>query len=265
MKNKQQQTIADFGKQWKKYKKNQGYYGSVDLLSDIFSSLLNVNELHGAKVAEVGSGTGRIVNMLLASGVAHVTAIEPSEAYEVLVKNTDNTDNRVTCLQITGEQLPLRNFDYVFSIGVLHHIEDPFPCVKTVFSSLKPSGRFLIWLYGKEGNTLYLSIINLLRFGTTMIPDSLLDVLVIVIDFFLIIYIKLSQLFPLALSQYINEVLSKLNKKNRRLVIFDQLNPAYAKYYSRQEAIDLMKSGGFVNIQAYHRHGYSWTVIGTKP
>ena len=50
----------------------------------------------------------------------------------------------------------------------------------------------------------------------------------------------------------------------RRLVIYDQLNPAHAKYYRRKEVKKLMRDAGFSNIRLYHRHGYSWTAIGTK-
>jgi len=50
----------------------------------------------------------------------------------------------------------------------------------------------------------------------------------------------------------------------RRLVIYDQLNPAYAKYYTREEAQDLLARQGFVDIRLHHRHGVSWTVLGTK-
>jgi hypothetical protein len=51
----------------------------------------------------------------------------------------------------------------------------------------------------------------------------------------------------------------------RRLVIYDQLNPAYAKYYTQTEAEQLLARAGFSDVRTYHRHGYSWTVIGTKP
>ena len=34
------QTIADFGEQWTKYRDNPEYYGSADLLADIFGALL---------------------------------------------------------------------------------------------------------------------------------------------------------------------------------------------------------------------------------
>jgi len=46
---------------------------------------------------------------------------------------------------------------------------------------------------------------------------------------------------------------------------FDQLNPAEARYYRRAQAMELLEAAGFQDVQLFHRHGYSWTVIGTKP
>jgi hypothetical protein len=51
----------------------------------------------------------------------------------------------------------------------------------------------------------------------------------------------------------------------RRLVIYDQLNPTYAKYHKRHEAIALLEKSGFINVKAHHRHGYSWCVLGETP
>lgn len=51
----------------------------------------------------------------------------------------------------------------------------------------------------------------------------------------------------------------------RRLVIYDQLNPAYAKYYTRAEAYELLRQAGFDDVRLHHRHGYSWTAVGTRP
>lgn len=45
----------------------------------------------------------------------------------------------------------------------------------------------------------------------------------------------------------------------------DQLNPRHAKYYHGQEVERLLADAGFTEIRRYHRHGYSWTAIGTKP
>ena len=81
------QTIKDFGSQWLRYRDNEGYYGSLELFEDILSPFLKPDEIKGCKVAEIGSGTGRIVNMLLAAGAKHVIAVEPSDAFEVLCRN----------------------------------------------------------------------------------------------------------------------------------------------------------------------------------
>lgn len=48
-------------------------------------------------------------------------------------------------------------------------------------------------------------------------------------------------------------------------MIYDQLNPAYAKYYRRDEARALLEDAGFQDVRLHHRHGYSWTVLGTHP
>lgn len=157
-------TIKDFGDQWLRYSDNEGYYGSLELFSDILFPFLKPDDFRNCKVAEIGSGAGRIVNMLLESGVQHIVAVEPSDAFAVLVRNIQNYE-RVNCLKITGDQLPeYGDLDYVFSIGVLHHIPDPKPVVKAVYKALKPGGHHLIWLYGKEGNELYLALLTLTSF-----------------------------------------------------------------------------------------------------
>ncbi|MBS3919000.1 MAG: class I SAM-dependent methyltransferase [Deltaproteobacteria bacterium] len=258
-------TIKDFGKQWLRYPDNEGYYGSLELLADILSPFLKIDELKNSRVAEIGSGTGRIINMLLQSDVKHVVAVEPSDSFEVLARNIRNSE-RVTCLKTTGDQLPpYGDLDYVFSIGVLHHIPDPKPVVGAAFRALRPGGQFLLWLYGKEGNEPYLALIKPLRVLTRPLPHLALASLVWLIYHSLNLYIRLCHRFQLPLREYLLSIFDKMSPEKRRLIIYDQLNPAYAKYYTRQEAIKLLEDKGFVNVRIHHRHEYSWTVIGTKP
>ncbi len=259
------ETIKDFGEQWLKYTDNEGYYGSIELFSDIVSPFLTLDEIRGSKVGEIGSGTGRIVNMLLGAGAKNVIAIEPSDAFEVLRRNIREPE-KVTCLNVTGDQLPAYgNLDYVFSIGVLHHIPDPAPVVEAAFRALRPGGHFLIWLYGREGNGLYLAFIKPLRTLTKHLPHFVLVGLVEIMYWPLVSYIKCCHRLPLPLTGYMTSVIEKMSPKKRRLVIYDQLNPALAKYYTQSEAKRLLLEGKFENVRIHHRHGYSWTVIGTKP
>ena len=64
---------------------------------------------------------------------------------------------------------------------------------------------------------------------------------------------------------YMLNHVARLDRDVRKLTIFDQLNPAYAKYFREDEARALVADAGFEDVQLYHRHGYSWTVRGTKP
>lgn len=259
-------TIDDFGEQWMNYTENPGFYGAKELLLDIFGPLLTQEEIVNTKVAEIGSGTGRIVNMLLDNKVGHVVAVEPSEAMKVMKENTKDRKEHITYLQVPGDTLPKNiNLDYIFSIGVIHHIPDPVPTLKASFDALKSGGRILIWIYGNEGNGLYLSFIKPIRFLTQRLPHVVLTAMCSIILVFLNIYIFLCKYFPLPMKTYMRNVLSKFPNSVRHMTIYDQLNPAYSKYYSKKEAEAVLSDVGFENIQMFHRHGYSWTVIGTKP
>jgi len=110
---KEKETIEDFGEQWLRYRDNEGYYGSLELFSDILGPLLSPDHFKDCRVAEIGSGAGRIVNMLLEAGAQHVIALEPSDAFKILRENLRQPE-RVTCLQTTGDQLPVYgDLDYI--------------------------------------------------------------------------------------------------------------------------------------------------------
>jgi SAM-dependent methyltransferase len=259
-------TIEDFGRQWTRFKTNDGYYASLDLFRDICGPLLKTTALQGTAVADIGSGTGRIVSMLIAAGAKQIVAIEPSEAFSVLIRNTAEWADRIEYVKGTGEAIPAgRNFDFVFSIGVLHHISDPAPIVRAAYRALRPGGQLLVWLYGCEGNEMYLRYVTLLRRITVKLPPSVLSGVSHVLNVCLGVYIPLCRYLPLPLRGYMNNVIGRFSWAKRHLVIFDQLNPTVARYYTRAEAESLLAAGGFENIRLHHRHGYSWTVIGDKP
>ncbi len=266
MQSEREQTIADFGEQWTRYTDNDGFYGSTELLKDIFGPLLSLDALRGQRVAEIGSGTGRIVSMLLDAGVGHAVAVEPSSAIEPMRQNLAKYGDRVTCLHLPGEELPpTLALDYVFSIGVIHHIPSPQPVLRAMYESLKPGGRCLIWLYGHEGNQAYLNVVLPLRKVTTKLPHAALSAVSHGLNLALDGYMLACRHLNLPLKHYLDNVLSKFSRQKRHLVIYDQLNPAWAHYYRQEEAEKLLADAGFVDIKLHHRHGYSWTVIGTRP
>ncbi|MFQ5857812.1 MAG: class I SAM-dependent methyltransferase [Anaerolineae bacterium] len=261
-----QKTIEDYGDQWVRYPDHDGYYGSLELLRDIVGPLLSLQDVTGSRVAEIGSGTGRIVKMLMEAGAAHVLALEPSKAFGVLERNTHQYEGRVQLLRARGDEIPSGlELDFVFAIGVLHHIPDPAPVVEAVFRALRPGGRIVIWVYGLEGNELYLAFVRPLRKITTRLPHILLTGLCWSLCLALDVYILLARVLPVPMRGYVRGPLAKVTRSTRHLVIYDQLKPAYAKYYKENEVIALLRAGGFEGVSLYHRHWNSWTATARKP
>jgi SAM-dependent methyltransferase len=260
-----QQTIDEFGEQWSRFGAADGYFGSVEVLKDIFGPVLSLDDVRGHAVVEIGSGNGRIVNMLLDAGARHVTAVEPSAGVAQLARNTRERAKRVTILQTPGESLPAIDADLALSIGVLHHIEDPRPVVRRVYEVLPPGGRFLIWVYGRENNGAYVAFAETLRLVTRVVPDFVLAGIAHVLNLFLSVYVLLCRYLPLPLATYMREVMARFDRQKRYFLIFDQLNVGYAKYYTQEEVRALLAGAGFRNVEVYHRHGMSHTAVGTKP
>ncbi|MGI4851309.1 MAG: class I SAM-dependent methyltransferase [Janthinobacterium lividum] len=263
--NLDKKTIEDFGTQWTKYSYTDGFFGSKDLLSD-FIVPFNPDLFSDKVIADIGAGTGRFTLNLLEFGASHVYALEPSKAVNVLKEKIRPYSNQVTIINNTGDFLPHDlNLDYAISIGVIHHISSPLPVIDSVYAALKEKGKFVIWLYGKEGNYLYLCIVTPIRYICRYLPSFLISIISNMLNFVLYFYMKLCKVFSFfPLSQYLNSVMSKLSWKKRTIVIYDQLAPAYAKYYSYQDCLNLMKQSKFKKYDITHRKGYSWVIIAEK-
>ena len=205
-----QKTIDDFDEQWTRYSDNEGWYGSLELFEDMTSPLFDTQKLAGKSVVDIGSGTGRIVGMLLDADAGQVYAVEPAVgAFEKLVANVEAMPRggQVSCINERGDNWHIESgADYVFSIGVIQFIPDPNPIVKRCFDSLKPGGEIFFWLYSYEGNELYLRFIAPLRKITTRLPHFALVSVIELLYGTLCLYRLLGKLLPLPLRRYIDTV-----------------------------------------------------------
>ena len=175
-------SYKDFGDQFIKDNKIDGYWGGVELLKDIVYPF-KLSNIKNKKVMEVGTGSGRIIKNLIKFSPKHITGIEPSKAIEVAKKNIGL--KKVKFLNIKGEDISFnKKFDFIFSLGVIHHIPQYEIVLKKISKSLKKNGKFIVWVYGKEGNEIYLTIFNNLRRLTILFPDFILRMLCHLINLF---------------------------------------------------------------------------------
>ena len=80
-----------------------------------------------------------------------VVAVDFSRAIDAAARNLEGLDN-VLCIQADLRWLPLADaqFDLVYSLGVLHHLEDTGGVLRQLVQKAKPGGRVRIYLYWKR-------------------------------------------------------------------------------------------------------------------
>jgi SAM-dependent methyltransferase len=172
------------------------------------------------RCAEIGSGAGRIVAMMLEAGAEHVVAVAPSDRHRVAERNLAPYGDRVTCVHTRGEDFRVDEaLDLILAVGVLQFIPDPKQTVDAAFAALRPEGRFFAWLYAREGTAAYRALVRSLRTFTRALPHRALAGLVRVVDLPLVAYMRLCRLVPLPLHDYLRNVLGRFTPEKRRLVI----------------------------------------------
>lgn len=132
----------------------------------------------GKRVLDAGCGSGRHAFHAARCG-AEVWAVDLGSAVEVSRRN--NADNaNVQVVQADLYHLPFapESFDFVYSIGVLHHLPEPEAAFRNLLRYLKPGGQAHIYLYWQpEGQPLKRALLALtggVRRLTTRIPHRML-------------------------------------------------------------------------------------------
>ena len=100
---------------------------------------------------DVGCGMGRFAEVATRWG-AHVVGIDLSLAAEVAEENLKG--RQAVFFQADVFKLPFapESFDYIYSLGVLHHTPDCKAAFQVLPGLLKPGGRIAIWLYSRYNN-----------------------------------------------------------------------------------------------------------------
>lgn len=136
----------------------------------------------GKVVLDAGSGMGRFSLVSSAFGAKVVLAIDASDAVEAARNNAQDFSN-VHVIQGDIHHLPLRRgqdaqVDFVFSIGVLHHLDDPQAGFNALVEHLRRDGTIFVWVYGRENNGWVVHVVNPIRaMLTSRLPHRALYVL----------------------------------------------------------------------------------------
>lgn len=236
-------TASSFGFEWSKFNEIYEQY------EDNFLSYINPitkEFFKGKTVLDAGCGAGRHTYFVAKYGSELVVGIDGSnEACESAKRNTRSLSNvAIICKDIYELNNDVR-YDYVMSIGVLHHLDDPESGFNKLVSKLKEGGTISIWVYSKKDNWLALHVYEPIRQLTTMMPYHILYYLAIVPA----IFVQLCNWLRIPIfTHYRNfPFMTKWNDS------FDVFSAPSAKYYTIREIIDWYKKAGLINVQVSYR------------
>ena len=175
--NADEQTIASFGNEWQHFNqfsdKEIKQIGS-EYFDIVTEKMVNKNTVMG----DFGCGSGRFAKYWQPI-VQKLVAIDPSKAIFVADNLLGDAANVELCQSsIDNIPYPDNYFDFVMSIGVLHHIPNTQKAMSDCVKKIKPNGYFYAYIYYNFDNksryyrTLW-QLSNYIRLIVSGLPNTL--------------------------------------------------------------------------------------------
>jgi SAM-dependent methyltransferase len=144
--NADQKTVDSFGEEWNRFASfsDEQIKAAGEQYFDIVTEeMLNKN----STVLDIGCGTGRW-SKFISPRVKFVEAIDPGDAVKAAVPFTAACGNvRITQAGFGAIPFEKNTFDFVFSLGVVHHLPDTQAAITEAASMVKPNGWLLLYIY----------------------------------------------------------------------------------------------------------------------
>jgi ubiquinone/menaquinone biosynthesis C-methylase UbiE/uncharacterized protein YbaR (Trm112 family) len=149
----------NFGWQWNKWARVQFEDENVGRpmsghTTDMFKKITELDEqkISGKSILDIGCGPGRFVDTAISLGAGLVVAVDYSTAIDAAKSNFEAASD-ILFIQGDALNLPLKNevFDFVYSIGVLHHTPSPQKGIGEAYRVVKDGGEAAVAVYKKGG------------------------------------------------------------------------------------------------------------------
>jgi SAM-dependent methyltransferase len=237
-------TASSFGWEWQHFTQEDERYGEQMLgwidpvKAEFFKDKI---------VLDGGCGKGRHMQLAAEWGAKDVVGIDLSDAVESAFASTKGSEN-MHVVQADLCKLPLKRvFDYAYTIGVIHHLQDPSVGFRSLASKIKPGGYFSVWVYGAENNKWITTLVSPLRekFTSRMNRRALLHLSKLptaaVYAASKLVYGPLNRTgggSALARHLFYNDYMNTISRfgwREQHTIVFDHLVAPTANYVTREE------------------------------
>ena len=267
-------TVEGFGQEWRKFDHSSADVAELRRIFTSYFTLFPWNDLRPDAIGlDVGCGTGRWA-MLAAPRVGALIALDPSaEALDVAKERTAGIDN---CYLVQGAAgtLPFRDgsFDFMYSLGVLHHTPQPIKAIADCVRKLKVEQPFLVYLYyALDSRPQWYKAIwrasNVVRIGVSRLPFRVRLMASSVVAG--VVYLPMARAARLAERRDVDvDVWPLAFYRHRSFYVMrndalDRLGTRLEHRFTRGEVRALMEAGGLNRIEVDPTPPY-WCAIGYR-
>jgi SAM-dependent methyltransferase len=170
-------TFASFGFEWNNF---DDVREEDESFAEVYFRDLDLAGLAGKVGLDAGCGKGRYTRFL-AAHLEATAALDGSSAVEAAARNLAEWPS-VLVVKSDLREAPFapKSFDFVSSLGVLHHLDDPREGFERLLDLLVPGGQILLYLYSRPATfgvrSAALSLASALRKVTVRLPHGVLKV-----------------------------------------------------------------------------------------
>lgn len=248
-----------FGYEWGRYAELKDIYEEQFRR---WTPFMAPEDWRGLSFVDVGCGMGRNSHWPMSYGAAGGLAIDIDERSLASARATLAPYPAMEVRRQSAYELnEVERFDLAFSIGVIHHLAHPETALANMVRAVKPGGRVMVWVYGRENNGWIVRFADPLRKALfSRLPIGLVHALSLPPTALLWLALRLG----LDRLEYFR-LIRRFDFAHLRSIVFDQMLPKIANYWRRDEVEALMKGAGLEDVRLAWVNEISWAAIGRKP
>ncbi len=248
-----QEEHAQWHYQWSRFEDDTDFLFKEWIFPNTLESF------HGLRILEAGCGPGHHTR-LVAPHCAHITAVDLNTA--------DLADDAAGALvNVEAVKLDIATmsfaqpFDVVFSVGVVHHTDDPDATVANLRRLVAPGGRLILWIYAEEGNFLMRWLVELpRRLFLRHLPLRSLEWVAWLLTSLVYPFAHTAYRLPLGWLPYYAYMRNwrRLSARRNMLNVFDKLNAPQTQFISEERIRRWADDQSFQLEHLSHYVGVSW-------
>jgi len=267
-------TVKSFGEEWQRF--CHFTEKEIDKIGRSYFDIISKDMINDSSiVADIGAGCGRW-SKYLADKVKFIELIEPSDSVFAAARLLERTSNiRISKTDIDNIPFSDNSFDFIFCVGVLHHLPNPKKGMLSCVDKLKPGGHFLVYMYYnlEQRSSIYRTIFHIANLFRGLICKQSLflrkvicDIIAVVAYMPLVLVSRSLKVFFPENKLYLKIPLCYYEDKTFNIIrndAFDRFSTPIEHRFTRSEIEDMMKDAGLESI-VFSKNAPYWHAVGRK-